>query len=87
MYALGIDLSKANVLDRAVLEWKFTSIDANADNYLVKDEHRALQRLVRKVVKPKRCSRMFTAMCDMDADERISREEWAACLGHDFNRE
>jgi hypothetical protein len=73
--------------DRQVLDWKFSVMDKDKDNFLEKPEYRDLRRLVKKVVKPKRCARTFTKLCDLDNDQRISREEWASCLGLDFNRE
>ncbi|XP_023712550.1 SPARC-related modular calcium-binding protein 2 isoform X4 [Cryptotermes secundus] len=72
-------------LDRQVLDWKFSVMDKDKDNFLEKTEYRDLRRLVKKVVKPKRCAKTFTKLCDMDSDQRISREEWVSCLGLDFN--
>lgn len=71
--------------DRQVLDWKFSMMDRDRDNFLDKTEYRDLRRLVKKVVKPKRCVKTFTKMCDMDNDQRISREEWVSCLGLDFD--
>lgn len=71
--------------DRQVLDWKFSVMDIDRDNFLDKTEYRDLRRLVKKVVKPKRCVKTFTKMCDMDNDQRISRQEWVSCLGLDFN--
>jgi Ca2+-binding EF-hand superfamily protein len=73
--------------NRQVLDWKFSMMDIDKDNFLDKTEYRDLRRLVKKVVKPKRCVKTFTRVCDMDNDQRISREEWVSCLGLDFNRE
>lgn len=40
------------------------------------------------MVKPKRCARSFGKYCDVDNDERMSRQEWANCLSKDsVNRE
>lgn len=33
-----------------------------------------------QVVKPKRCARSFGKFCDLDNDERLSRQEWSNCL-------
>ncbi|PSN45518.1 hypothetical protein C0J52_13178 [Blattella germanica] len=71
--------------DRLVLDWKFSTMDKDNDGFLVKAEYRDLRRLVKKVVKPKRCAKTFTKLCALDEQERISREEWASCLGLDFN--
>nr|CAD7595465.1 unnamed protein product [Timema genevievae] len=72
-------------LERAVLNWKFSSLDLNGDDYLSSVEYKDLSRMVRKAVKPKKCSKVFTKLCDKDEDQRISRDEWAFCLGLDFN--
>lgn len=40
------------------------------------------------MVKPKRCARLFGKQlnCDIDMDEKLSRQEWANCLSKDkFN--
>jgi hypothetical protein len=62
-------------------------MDKDKDSFLQRTEYRDLRRLVKKAVKPKRCAKTFTSLCDMDSDQRISREEWLSCLGLDFNRE
>ncbi|GFG37680.1 hypothetical protein Cfor_12164, partial [Coptotermes formosanus] len=77
--------SESQDSDRQVLDWKFSVMDIDKDNFLDKTEYRDLRRLVKKVVKPKRCVKTFTKVCDMDNDQRISREEWVSCLGLDFN--
>jgi hypothetical protein len=74
-------------IQRRVLEWKFSSLDTNNDQQLERHEYRGLRRLVRKVVPPRRCARTFTRTCDLNHDEKLSREEWTACLGVDFNSE
>ncbi|XP_046390970.1 SPARC-related modular calcium-binding protein 2 isoform X2 [Ischnura elegans] len=71
--------------DRRVLDWKFSSLDSDGDGALSKAEYRDLRRLVRKVVRPKRCARTFARSCDLDKDTMISRPEWGACVGLDFN--
>lgn len=41
-----------------------------------------------KAVKPKRCARTFGKFCDIDNDDRLSRQEWINCLSKDgVNRE
>ncbi|KDR07744.1 SPARC-related modular calcium-binding protein 1, partial [Zootermopsis nevadensis] len=80
-------VSTALATDRQVLDWKFSVMDKDKDNFLEKPEYRDLRRLVKKAMKPKRCAKTFTKLCDLDNDQRISREEWASCLGLDFNHE
>lgn len=69
--------------ERTVLEWKFASIDGNKNGVLDKNEYRELKRLIKKVVKPKRCGRSFGKSCDADQDERLSRLEWSNCFSKD----
>lgn len=73
----------AGASEKRVLEWKFTSLDKNSNHVLDKNEFRELKRLVKGVVKPKRCSRAFGRFCDLDSDERLTKQEWTSC----FNRE
>ncbi|KAJ6644255.1 SPARC-related modular calcium-binding protein 1 [Pseudolycoriella hygida] len=76
-------LSPGTVTDKIVLDWKFTILDTNANHLLDKTEYRELKRLVKKVVKPKRCARAFGKFCDIDHDDRLSRQEWSNCLSLD----
>ncbi|XP_035786616.1 SPARC-related modular calcium-binding protein 2-like isoform X3 [Anopheles albimanus] len=69
--------------ERTVLDWKFTMMDLNGNSLLDKTEYRAMKRLIKKVVKPKRCGRSFGKNCDADQDERLSRSEWYNCLAKD----
>lgn len=74
--------------DKIVLDWKFSHLDLNKNHMLDKIEYRELKRIVKKAVKPKRCARSFGKYCDNDLDDRLSRQEWAACLSKDgVNRE
>ncbi|XP_048488742.1 SPARC-related modular calcium-binding protein 2 isoform X4 [Plutella xylostella] len=64
----------------AVAEWKFQELDRDRSGALEKPEYRGLRRLIKKVVKPKRCARAWARGCDADGDGAIARGEWAACL-------
>ncbi|XP_055374150.1 SPARC-related modular calcium-binding protein 1 [Condylostylus longicornis] len=81
-----------NLDDKIVLEWKFISLDLNKNQMLDKIEFRELKRLIKKVIKPKRCARLFGKYCDVDTDESLTRAEWSNCLTRDginrgvFNR-
>ncbi|XP_052746740.1 SPARC-related modular calcium-binding protein 1 isoform X3 [Bicyclus anynana] len=65
---------------QTVADWKFRELDRDKSGTLQKSEYRGLRRLIKKVVKPKRCARAWTRGCDGDGDGAIAREEWAACL-------
>ncbi|XP_037299694.1 SPARC-related modular calcium-binding protein 1 isoform X2 [Manduca sexta] len=65
---------------RAVAEWKFSELDRDRSDALQKSEYRGLRRLIKKVVKPKRCARAWARGCDGDGDGEIARAEWTACL-------
>ncbi|XP_052893310.1 uncharacterized protein LOC128301048 [Anopheles moucheti] len=69
--------------EKVVLDWKFAVMDLNGNNLLDKTEYRTMKRLIKKVVKPKRCGRSFGKNCDADQDERLSRNEWYNCLAKD----
>lgn len=71
--------------DRRVIEWKFGQLDKSGDGQLNRREFRVLRRLVRKVVRPKRCTKNFPRLCDTDQDRKISRSEWSVCLGVGIN--
>ncbi|XP_028177297.1 SPARC-related modular calcium-binding protein 1 isoform X2 [Ostrinia furnacalis] len=65
---------------REVADWKFRELDRDKSDALQKSEYRGLRRLIKKVVKPKRCARAWARGCDGDGDGEIAHEEWVACL-------
>lgn len=69
--------------DRIVLNWKFDRMDTDRNGQLDKNEYRDLRRLLKKVVKPKKCARSFARSCDVNRDQVIGRLEWAECLMDD----
>ncbi|XP_058829667.1 SPARC-related modular calcium-binding protein 2 isoform X3 [Topomyia yanbarensis] len=81
--ATGLLGVSGSVSEKTVLEWKFASMDGNKNGMLDKTEYRELKRLIKKVVKPKRCGRSFGKSCDADQDERLSRLEWSNCFSKD----
>lgn len=70
-------------LDKRATEWKFGMLDVDKSNNLTKVEYRDLKRLVRKVIRPKRCSRTFIRICDTDHNGVVSKPEWTNCLSID----
>lgn len=72
---------------KRIIQWKFSQLDLDNDNYLNPEEVRDLKRMVKKIVKPKPCSRILIKYCDSDKDKKISRTEWSFCLGVDLNSE
>ncbi|CAF4745054.1 unnamed protein product [Pieris macdunnoughi] len=65
---------------RDVADWKFRELDRDRSGTLQKSEYRGLRRLIKKVVKPKRCARAWARGCDGDGDGEIARAEWSDCL-------
>lgn len=76
--------SKENLKQEAV-KWKFSVLDVDRSKNLSKAEFRNLRRLVKKVVKPKRCAKSFIPLCDENKDAFITEIEWIKCLsfGHE----
>ncbi|CAB3225252.1 unnamed protein product [Arctia plantaginis] len=72
--------SLSNVEPRTVADWKFRELDRDRNDALQKAEYRGLRRLIKKVVKPKRCARAWARGCDGDGDGEIAHSEWVACL-------
>lgn len=84
MYIIGDrSLLDPITLDKRVTEWKFNNLDADKNESLTRIEYRDLKRLVRKVVRPKRCSRTFIRNCDTDHNSVVSKVEWTNCLSID----
>ncbi|XP_050684188.1 SPARC-related modular calcium-binding protein 1 isoform X2 [Leptidea sinapis] len=65
---------------RSVADWKFKELDRDRSGMLQKSEYRGLRRLIKKVVKPKRCARAWARGCDGDGNGEIARSEWVGCL-------
>ncbi|KAM3968880.1 SPARC related modular calcium binding-like protein magu isoform 2-T2 [Aphomia sociella] len=63
-----------------VADWKFTELDGDGSGSLQKSEYRGLRRLIKKIMKPKRCARAWAPSCDGDGNGDITRPEWTACL-------
>ncbi|XP_031767511.1 SPARC-related modular calcium-binding protein 2 isoform X2 [Galleria mellonella] len=69
-----------NPQPEVVANWKFSELDTDRSETLQKSEYRGLRRLIKKVMKPKRCARAWAPSCDSDGNGEITRAEWAACL-------
>uniref|UniRef100_T1I1X6 SPARC-related modular calcium-binding protein 2 n=2 Tax=Rhodnius prolixus TaxID=13249 RepID=T1I1X6_RHOPR len=67
-------------LEKQAVLWKFGTLDKDSNKTLSRDEYRELRKLVRKVVKPKKCARSFSRFCDSDRDSYITLQEWTKCL-------
>ncbi|CAD5121864.1 unnamed protein product [Dimorphilus gyrociliatus] len=59
---------------------KFKRLDLNRDNKLMKKEFRRFVSSIRKLVRPRICSRTMFAYCDANADRRVVKSEWRNCL-------
>ena len=71
---------KNKTLAQKVIEWKFDQLDKNKDEILKRRETRTIKRMVRKLIQPKACARMFLEYCDSDGDRMIKKKEWTYCL-------
>lgn len=71
--------------EKRVVQWKFDQLDSDGDSALHRSEVRDLRRMARRIVRPRVCARTFAKFCDLDQDRRISRAEWAVCVGVDIN--
>ena len=85
VFTAQVEDSVTETIERRVIEWKFIQLDKNRDGHLNRREFRVLRRLVRKVVRPKRCTKNFPRHCDSDQDRKLSRQEWSVCLGLGIN--
>ncbi|SPP73619.1 SPARC-related modular calcium-binding protein 2 isoform X1 [Drosophila guanche] len=69
--------------DAAILDWKYTRLDADGNQLLDRQEVRELKKLLKRAVKPRRCGRAFGKYCDVNKDDNLSRIEWNLCLFKD----
>ncbi|XP_065226398.1 SPARC-related modular calcium-binding protein 2 isoform X2 [Planococcus citri] len=70
-------------LDAKAVGWKFSKLDKDRNHTLTKNEYKDLRKLVKKVVRPRRCSRAFIRLCDVDQNSIITKPEWTSCLSID----
>lgn len=78
-------VTEAEPVEKRAVDWKFSVLDKNRNNWLEKKEVKSLKRMVRKMVKPSECAKAFTKNCDTDKNRKISQGEWIACLGGGMN--
>lgn len=71
--------------ERAV-EWKFGQLDEDASGNLTESEFDQVKKLIRKVVKPKKCSRIFIQLCDTNKDGTLTQAEWTQCMALPKNK-
>lgn len=79
--ATGELKTSLNAAQKRIVDWKFAQLDRDKDNTLKSREVRSLKRLVKKLVKPRRCAKSFIEYCDTDQDKKIISKEWSLCLG------
>ncbi|KRZ24034.1 Sparc-related modular calcium-binding protein 2 [Trichinella pseudospiralis] len=80
------DVSVITQPARKIIDWKFNRLDLNRDGKISAQEMRNLRRMVHSVIQPTSCADRFPKYCDLDHDRKISRSEWAVCMGVDINR-
>ncbi|KRX48085.1 Sparc-related modular calcium-binding protein 1 [Trichinella murrelli] len=81
------DVSVINQPARKIIDWKFNRLDLNRDGKISAQEMRNLRRMVHSaIIQPTSCADRFPKYCDLDHDRKISRSEWAVCMGVDINR-
>lgn len=68
--------SVSSVTERRVINWKFRQLDANRDNGLRRKEVQDLKRMIKKLVQPRACAKLFARTTDANGDQIISRHEW-----------
>ena len=73
-------------IEKKIVVWKFSQLDTNADGLLSFKEIRSFRRMVKKLIKPRRCAKRFHRYCDKNHDRRIEKKEWTLCLGVDIKR-
>ncbi|XP_070181963.1 SPARC-related modular calcium-binding protein 1-like isoform X12 [Littorina saxatilis] len=71
-------------IEKKIVVWKFAQLDSNDDGMLSFKEIRSFRRMVKKLIKPRRCAKRFHRYCDKDHDRRIEKKEWTLCLGVDI---
>ncbi|OUC44373.1 EF hand, partial [Trichinella nativa] len=80
------DVSVINQPARKIIDWKFNRLDLNRDGKISAQEMRNLRRMVHSaIIQPTSCADRFPKYCDLDHDRKISRSEWAVCMGVDIN--
>lgn len=72
--------------EEKAVDWKFGQLDTDASGNLTEAEYDQVKKLIRKVVKPKKCSRVFVQLCDVDNDGELTKIEWNQCMALPKNK-
>ncbi|XP_071516517.1 SPARC-related modular calcium-binding protein 1-like [Panulirus ornatus] len=72
--------SSTQSVEEFAATYHFRNLDRNNNNYLEKKEKRLAKRFLKSNPKLKQCGRKITKYCDADRDNRVSLEEWVACV-------
>ncbi|XP_014243893.1 SPARC-related modular calcium-binding protein 2 isoform X1 [Cimex lectularius] len=62
------------------VRWKFDTLDGDENKTLTRDEYIDLKKIIRKVVRPKKCAHSFIRYCDLNRDSILTLQEWENCL-------
>ncbi|XP_042217195.1 SPARC-related modular calcium-binding protein 2-like isoform X3 [Homarus americanus] len=75
----GADSTTQSVEEFAAT-YHFRNLDRNNNQFLEKKEKRLAKRFLKSNPKLKKCGRKITNYCDVDRDNKVSLEEWIACV-------
>ncbi|XP_071526344.1 SPARC-related modular calcium-binding protein 2-like [Panulirus ornatus] len=76
----GFRASSTQSVEEFAATYHFRNLDRNNNNYLEKKKKRLAKRFLKSNPKLKQCGRKITKYCDADRDNRMSLEEWVACV-------
>lgn len=67
-------------MDERVAKWKFIVLDKNNNGFLERRETQKWRREIKEIRKLRLCGKRIHQHCDLDHDNRISKNEWNICL-------
>ncbi|CAD6199274.1 unnamed protein product [Caenorhabditis auriculariae] len=83
MILAGVNQTKTN--RDAVLQWKFKQLDLNDNKLLERQEWKPYKAILLEWRKARHCSRNLFKTCDVDANRRLTPEEWRKCIAQEVN--
>ncbi|XP_064113685.1 SPARC-related modular calcium-binding protein 2-like isoform X3 [Macrobrachium nipponense] len=74
------DASSQQSVEEFAAKYHFSHLDKNGNGYLERREKKELKKFLKRNPKLKICGKKLAKYCDVDSDQRVSLDEWVACV-------
>ncbi|XP_066947053.1 SPARC-related modular calcium-binding protein 2-like isoform X5 [Macrobrachium rosenbergii] len=74
------DASSQQSVEEFAAKYHFSHLDKNGNSYLERRERKELKKFLKRNPKLRVCGKKLAKYCDVDSDQRVSLDEWVACV-------